>query len=80
METPCSIERNVEAITRPHEQRVITERDELEEKLIKLDCFISSNSTYSTLTDMEQRLLSIQLSTMQAYHAVLCVRISLFKE
>lgn len=61
----------------PHQQRVVDEAYELEKKLRKLDSFIGTE-LYNALSDMEQRLLSMQFSTMQAYHAILKARISLF--
>ncbi len=62
----------------PHQQRVIDEKDELQERIIKLDAFLRNSGAYPNLSEMDKHLLSIQLSTMQAYHAILLARISLF--
>jgi hypothetical protein len=62
----------------PHQQRVITERDELQTKLRALTVFLDSNVTYATLPKQEQELLQRQEGIMRNYVTVLNQRIALF--
>ena len=61
----------------PHQERVIFEREELEDKIVKLSNFLNSN-TYKELTEDEQLLLTEQLPIMKDYSDVLFKRIKLF--
>ena len=61
----------------PHQERVVTEKDELDTKIEKLSSFISSD-VYSTLTEAEQSRLGRQLGLMQQYSDVLGERIAAF--
>jgi len=45
----------------PHQQRVVIERDELQDKYNKLKVFIESNSIFKGLKENEQQNLQIQL-------------------
>jgi len=63
----------------PHQQRVITEKAELSEKVDKLEKFISG-SVYSSLPAAEQMRLSRQLLIMQLYEQVLSERIGAFEQ
>jgi hypothetical protein len=66
------------AITRPaHQQRVVTERDELAEKITKLAAFLPT-ATYQRLADEEQTRLANQLDVMRLYCTVLNQRIDAF--
>ncbi|MES2348331.1 MAG: DUF2829 domain-containing protein [Pseudomonadota bacterium] len=65
-------------IARPaHQQRVVTERDELAEKISKLAAFLVT-PTYQRLADEEQTRLANQLDVMRLYCAVLNQRIDAF--
>lgn len=64
----------------PHEQRVVDEKEALEDKVRKLEVFIQTNETYTSLENMDKLLLAMQLSTMQTYAAILATRISRFGE
>jgi len=57
--------------------RLITEKDELEDKLDKLNSFIANNSLFSKLNDYEKTLMVIQLNTMMQYSYILGERIKL---
>jgi len=61
----------------PHQQRVITEQDELDIKLIALSKFFDTELFFS-LQDVEQSLLRKQYGYMQRYSSVLSERISNF--
>jgi hypothetical protein len=60
-----------------HEQRVVTERDELETKVRALGIFLEGD-IYSKLAYEDRKLLSIQHSTMATYCEVLNTRIGRF--
>jgi hypothetical protein len=63
----------------PHQQRVITEKQELDEKLIKLTTFINSNNFTTIVQDeAERNRLIKQESIMQEYSDVLAERIEAF--
>ena len=62
----------------PHQQRVIDERDELNEKLLKLQDFISSSSVFENLADEEKSRLLSQCKAMVEYWSILDERISNF--
>lgn len=62
----------------PHQQRVVTERDELKYKTKALTTFIDLNATFSTLPKREQELLQQQEVIMRNYITVLDQRIALF--
>lgn len=61
----------------PHQQRVITEQEELIIKLRALSDFFNTE-LFSSLTNAEQSLLNEQFRYMQKYSSVLSVRISNF--
>jgi hypothetical protein len=61
----------------PHQQRVLIERAELEEKLGKLRSFFNS-STYAGLNPKEQDRLTAQEEIMDRYRAILVERIEAF--
>jgi len=61
----------------PHQQRVIVERDELSEKLTKLNVFIGGQIYYS-LADAERARLAKQAGIMKAYLDILNERIEVF--
>lgn len=61
----------------PHQERVVTEQKELEDKITKLTTF-STTDFFRELSPIDQNLLSIQLDSMRAYNNVLKMRISRF--
>ena len=61
----------------PHQERVVTEKKELDEKLEKLQSFFKS-PTFFNVHSAEQSRLRIQYSIMEAYSTVLGERISQF--
>lgn len=62
---------------KPHEERVVKEAEELEEKINKLDNFIKS-ALFESLPDLDQGLLATQLSAMFTYYGILVLRIEKF--
>lgn len=63
----------------PHEQRVVDEKKELDEKMDKLDKFIQSNPLYGTLAKEDQKLLERQYKAMDTYSYILGQRIAKFQ-
>jgi len=61
----------------PHQQRVIDEKKELDEKREKLIEFMHGD-VYATLDAIDQGLLMVQLVAMNNYSEVLGRRIDLF--
>lgn len=61
----------------PHQQRVVEERDELLDKLRKLQHFMSTQM-WTTLPDAEAHRLVLQKHFMEGYVAVLGQRIGAF--
>jgi hypothetical protein len=61
----------------PHQQRVVDEKTELDQKIVKLDQFIEGE-VFKTLPSDEQDRLVKQLRIMYEYFAVLGERIAAF--
>ncbi len=61
----------------PHEERVVKELEELEDKCIKLDYFLHTD-IFSNLEEADQVLLTGQLSAMISYSTFLQLRINRF--
>lgn len=61
----------------PHQQRVVDEKEALDEKIDKLDAF-RAGDIFSALVKDEQDRLNMQLSHMRAYSGVLADRIAAF--
>lgn len=61
----------------PHQQRVLIERAELDDKLGKLNGFIGTD-LFKTLPSDEQERLTVQRGAMTEYHQVLADRIGAF--
>lgn len=61
----------------PHEERVVTEKTELDSKIAKLTDFLKSD-VFSRLDDNEKLLLRLQASAMVMYSAILETRIESF--
>lgn len=62
----------------PHQQRVIDERNELNEKLIALNKFICTSPIFKKLTGAEKELMREQARVMDEYSDILQERIELF--
>lgn len=62
----------------PHEQRVVDEQAELEDKLRRLNDF-TKVSTFDLLDSEEKTLLRMQLEVMRTYSSILGLRIARFK-
>lgn len=62
----------------PHQQRVLDEKRELDERLSKLDAFILDNPLYLQLPADEQDRMTRQSKAMAAYSGVLAERIEAF--
>ncbi len=56
-------------------ERLIEERNEINENIKELNNFISKNENYQKLTKMQQLLLIMQLRVMQTYSDLLQIRI-----
>lgn len=61
----------------PHMERVEKERDELQEKVDKLQEFVNSTNL-SKATEEEQKLLLLQLHAMKKYVHILEERLMLY--
>ena len=63
---------------KPHQQRVVEEKSDLDEKIAKLKDFTNNNPVFATLPEDEQARLTRQYDIMLAYSAVLGERIAAF--
>lgn len=61
-----------------HQQRVVDEKRELNEKLDKLKAFIETSSIFKSLTADERGRLGKQFDAMAEYSSILSQRISAF--
>ena len=62
----------------PHQQRVVDEKAELEDKVTKLGAFILDNPIYGNLEEEDKDLMNEQLKCMEGYLSVLEKRIAKF--
>jgi hypothetical protein len=62
----------------PHQQRVIDEKNELFDKIDKLDVFIKTNPIFGQMEEQDKKLLEEQLQHMSAYWGVLKQRVEAF--
>jgi hypothetical protein len=62
----------------PHQQRVVTEREELNQKIDKLKAFIMESPIFKTLPADEQKRLNRQYDVMVEYSTILRQRIEAF--
>jgi hypothetical protein len=62
-----------------HEQRVVDEKIELDEKISKLNVFLQSE-LFETLSEVNKDLLSDQFEVMNKYSRILNARIAEFTE
>lgn len=67
-------------IMQPHEERVVVEKRELDEKLTRLNafCFGENNTTFKNLSEIDRGLLTAQHAVMKEYSAILAKRIERF--
>jgi hypothetical protein len=61
----------------PHQQRVVDEKQELDDKITKLMAFIGGD-IFKSLERRDQELLSQQLGHMRSYSETLSLRIERF--
>jgi hypothetical protein len=64
----------------PHQQRVVDEKTELDDKRDKLRAFIDGNAIFAGLPNDEQERLVRQHSCMTEYSEILGERIAAFPE
>lgn len=65
----------------PHEERVVTEKKELDDKLGKLHQFcFTGNAIFGSLSATDRDTLEDQYTAMKQYSDILGRRISAFKE
>ena len=62
----------------PHQQRVIDEKKELDDKATKLSQFIGTNPVFETIDDEEQERMKEQCEIMWQYSEILGKRIAAF--
>lgn len=62
----------------PHQQRVIDEKTELDDKARKLSAFIGENALFEKLDAAEQERMKVQNDLMWQYSEVLGQRIAAF--
>ena len=62
----------------PHQQRVLEERAELQDRIEKLGRFITIDPTFGTLPQRERDLLATQLVVMRQYFDILTERMKGF--
>lgn len=62
----------------PHQQRVVDEKKDLDEKLDKLKAFIEANPIFKTLPEDERGRLGHQFDAMAQYSSILSQRIAAF--
>lgn len=63
---------------KPHQERVVAEKAELDSKLIKLNSFVNENPAFASLIADEQMRLRRQAEIMFAYSEILRERIDAF--
>lgn len=64
---------------KPHEERVVAEKADLDVKIAALAAFVA-REVYAGLPEVEQRLLALQLRYMTGYAGVLAMRIDAFQK
>lgn len=63
-----------------HQQRVVDEHDQVDERLEKLHVFIEDNPIFRGMNKMDQRLLVDQRHAMTVYRDILRMRIARFPQ
>lgn len=64
---------------KPHQQRLVTEHDELKAKIEALDKFIVGSPIFGDLHDIEKKAMQLQLKTMRSYLKALAIRTQMFQ-
>ncbi|KGA24913.1 hypothetical protein AO825_08295 [Pectobacterium brasiliense] len=62
----------------PHQQRVVDEQTDLEDKITKLNSFIAQSPIFAGLDATQQGLLMAQVGAMSSYLEILNLRIASF--
>lgn len=62
----------------PHQERVVAEKDELDDKLAKLTKFVEGSDVFTQLPEAEKSRLVKQAGVMREYSDVLGERIAAF--
>ncbi len=63
----------------PHQQRVLTEKEELDEKIEKLHSFVTGDNFTNVVKNIQEQILLLQqLTAMQSYSKILEARIKFF--
>lgn len=62
----------------PHQQRVVDEAKDLEDKVTKLKSFIAGNPIFASLNSLQKGLLISQVNAMNVYLEILNLRIASF--
>ncbi|HCM2495378.1 TPA: hypothetical protein N3D36_004591 [Salmonella enterica subsp. enterica serovar Lehrte] len=62
----------------PHQQRVVEESEQLQEKITKLGVFIDSSGIFREMCEEDKLSLCAQLAAMNAYYTILQTRIMKF--
>ena len=62
----------------PHQERVVSEKHDLDEKLNKLKAFIETSPTFKALPEDERGRLNQQFDCMAEYSSILGQRIAAF--
>lgn len=63
----------------PHQQRVIDEKTELDERANKLSDFIGNNPLFERIDPAEQERMKVQNDIMWQYSEILGARIAAFR-
>lgn len=63
-----------------YQQRVVDEKNELDDRIDKLSTFIESDVFVFEVDQEQQNLLLIQLSTMRSYSLILDLRVQKFSK
>jgi hypothetical protein len=63
----------------PHQSRVVSEKEDLDDKLEKLEAFIENSHVFPQLPIEEKDLLISQAEAMKEYSSILATRIERFK-
>ena len=61
-----------------HQERVVAEKKDLDEKIVKLSAFLFTSATSSLVSEDEWHLMKGQMYTMIDYSSILAGRISNF--
>lgn len=67
-----------EKLLLPHQQRIVDEKLQLDEKIVNLQKFIETNTLFNELSDYEKHDLTQQFNTMLNYSVILQRRINRF--